>query len=204
MGRPRDIDIVVTDVNSDLLKKMFHSIIVRETRFGGLKLDHGGWQFDIWPLDSTWAFQSPQSVNPTFSMLPSTTFLNLEAVAVDIWGDSVSSRTIYSGDDRFFKGIQSKTLEVNLEDNPFPSLCVVRSFMMARSTGFSLGPHLIDYISHHAPLISNAELEEVQQKHYGVICCEVSHLRRWVDYVTSCGSQVNDREIAPPTHETLA
>lgn len=204
MGRPRDIDIVVADTNSDLLKKMFHSTIVRETRFGGLKLNHGGWQFDIWPLDSTWAFQNQKNINSTFSMLPSTTFFNLEAVAVDIWGTSTSSRTIYSGDDRFFKGIQSKILEVNLEDNPFPSLCVVRSFMMAMSTGFTLGPRLIDYISHYAALISNEELKEVLQKHYGDVCCEVSHLRRWIDHVISCGSQVNDRGNISPRHQTLA
>src|SRR5690242_17768693 len=54
-GRPRDLDIVIQGPPLDILRKLFESCIARETRFGGLQLRRGGWLFDVWPLDRTWA-----------------------------------------------------------------------------------------------------------------------------------------------------
>ena len=41
--------------------------------------------------------------HPDFGNLPNTTFLNIEAAAIDIWPGASGERQIYSGDDQFFK-----------------------------------------------------------------------------------------------------
>src|SRR5438128_121469 len=81
-GRPRDLDIVVSGASLDELRERFQHSVRRETRFGGLQLECMNWQFDIWPLEHTWAFQTQPELIPQFAALPLTTFFNLEAVAV--------------------------------------------------------------------------------------------------------------------------
>ncbi len=74
MGRPRDIDIVVSGANIDNLRDTFRPFIMRETRFGGLQLARQNWQFDLWPLEKTWAFTQDHCNDQDFEALPFTTF----------------------------------------------------------------------------------------------------------------------------------
>jgi len=203
-GRPRDVDIVVAGTSLDVLRERFRSIIVRETRFGGLRLERMNWQFDVWPLHRTWAFLEDGAKDAHFSALPRTTFFNLEAIAVDVWASPGRPRTIYSGNDQFFEGFMSQTLEINRQENPFPSLCVVRAFVMASSTKFAIGPRLAHYLTVNGPPLSDVELEEVQLKHYGRIRCEVGTMRKWLEYVTSCYAQNSHSTISLPRHRQLS
>src|SRR5262245_6440203 len=84
-GRPRDVDIVVQGPPLEILRHLFEKLITRETRFGGLQLRKAEWLFDVWPLDRTWAIVEDKVGLPSFSYLPRTTFLNVEAVAVEVW-----------------------------------------------------------------------------------------------------------------------
>ena len=76
-----------------------------------------------------------------FSALPSTTPFNLEAIAVDAWPYAARSREVFSGDDQFFEGVLSRTLELNRADNPFSALTVVRALVLAAELGFRIGPN---------------------------------------------------------------
>jgi hypothetical protein len=183
-GRPRDIDIVVSGASVDQLRERFQQSFRRETRFGGIQLQRMSWQFDIWPLERTWAFQSEPKLSPLFATLPSTTFFNLEAVAIDAWASRGRKRVIYSGDDQFFHGLLDKVLEVNREENPFPTLCVVRALVFASSTGFAIGPRLAAYLAKHSA-VSDHELTEVQCKHYGQVRLSCEVMRRWLDTAVS-------------------
>lgn len=198
LGRPRDIDIVVAGTCMDALRERFRPVIKRETRFGGLRLERMNWQFDVWPLHGTRAFVEDNTQEPSFSALPWTTFFNLEAIAVDAWVDPGCSRTIYSGDDRFFEGVISRTLEINRQENPFPSLCVVRALVMASSTGFAIGPRLAQYLIVNGPALSDTELEETQLKHYGQVCCDAATLREWLEHVYA---REGDSSISLPIHK---
>ncbi len=84
-GRPRDVDIVIQGPPLEILRQLFEKRIARETRFGGLQLRSAEWLFDVWPLERTWAIMEDKVGVPSFSYLPRTTFLNVEAVAVDLW-----------------------------------------------------------------------------------------------------------------------
>lgn len=204
LGRPRDLDIVVTGTDLDGLRCRFRSLIARETRFGGLQLRRDNWQFDVWPLDRTWALSRDGVETPRFADLPSTTFLNLEAVAVDVWPGPGQRRIVYSGDDQFFEGIITQTLELNREENPYPTLCVVRSLLMARSTGFSIGPRLAGYLVLHGADVSDDELVETQRRHYGRIYYGPSALRVWLDHVAAQHARDTRAAVCLPRPRQMA
>ena len=182
-GRPRDVDIVMRDIGIETLRSRFHDIVARETRFGGLQLKRVHWQFDIWPLDRTWMFVNERKISPNFADLPSTTFLNLEAIAVEVWPRPGHSRRIYSGDDQFFRGILNSEVEVNREENPHPDLCVVRALILASSLGYRLGPRLSALISSWGARLPEGELERVQTTHYGAVRFSGRILREWIRFI---------------------
>lgn len=201
--RPRDVDIVVDGTTIDALRERFKALVSRETRFGGLQLQRMKLHFDLWPLQSTWAFVQERCPNPAFAALPRTTFFNLEAIAADVWAEPGHTRMIYSGDDQFFDGLISQTLEVNREDNPFPSLCVVRALSMASSLRFAIGPLLARYLASHGPLISNKELEDVQRKHYGKLRFTGQALRELIDYIRNSLEIDCNSAVKLPQHNQL-
>ncbi len=167
-GRPRDIDVVVSGIPLACLEEKFADILARRTRFGGLQLRRGAWQFDVWPVAETWAFKhSDRSVPASFSGLPSTTPFNLEAIAVEAWTHGGRPRTLFSGNDQFFEGIINRTIELNRSDSPFPELTVVRAIVMASELRFKIGPRLASYISSVAASMSTDVVECVQISHYG-------------------------------------
>jgi hypothetical protein len=197
-GRPRDIDIVIHGPPLDILRKLFGHFVARETRFGGLHLRRADWLFDVWPLEKTWALVKDQISHPAFADLPHSTFLNLEAVAIDVWPKPGRDREIYSGDDRFFKGILNRTVEINRAENPFPELCVVRSLIMTSELEFRIGKHLAQYIAHHGSRLTALELERVQEHHYGKICVEGETLRKWIRFVTDSLDSSEIQELKLP------
>jgi hypothetical protein len=203
-GRPRDIDIVVAGASLDTLREYFSKILARQTRFGGLHLRRREWQFDVWPVNGTWAFQRDAGLVPGFAALPSTTFLNLEAIAVDVWpGPGRRSRVIYSGDDQFFDGIVSRTLEINREENPFPDLCVLRALVMAADLQFSIGARLAAYIVRHGEDITASHFDDLQEKHYGRLRVAGETLRRWVEGIVDLHREQDWMSIDLPSTRQL-
>src|SRR5205823_2395036 len=137
-----------------------------------------------WPLAQTWAFVQDAIAVPTFAALPSTTFFNLEAIAVEVWAPPGRARRLYSGNDQFFEGLLSRTLEINREENPFPDLCVVRGLIMSADLNFRIGPGLARYIALHGRHLTPRDLDDIQQRHYGRHRCHGETLRKWIDLVS--------------------
>jgi hypothetical protein len=183
-GRPRDVDLVLRGAPLPTLRELFGRLVSRETRFGGLHLRDAGWEFDIWPLERTWGIEQDRIAHPGFEHLPGTTFLNVEAAAIDVWPEPSGERQIYSGDDQFFRALLDRVVEVNREENPFPELCVVRSLVLTSELAFGLGPRLMRYIARHGSVLSRATLEAVQQKHYGLVRVPGEVLAGWIESVT--------------------
>jgi hypothetical protein len=188
-GRPRDIDIVVQGTDIESLRHRFERSIERETRFGGLKLRRDKWEFDVWPVQKTWMFLNDPSLEPSFEHLPYTTAFNLEAIAVEMWPQKGHARSIFAGDDQFFRGLIEEELEINREENPFPELTVIRALLMAPRLDFSLGPRLAIYIAEHASGISNEAWELVQRQHYGQIVESASVMRQLASLVVRAVEQ---------------
>ncbi|MEL7499559.1 MAG: hypothetical protein AAFN77_18290 [Planctomycetota bacterium] len=182
-GRPRDIDIVVSGNSVDEIKEIVKDKIERETRFGGLKVQEANWEFDLWPLEKTWAFVKDDEAHREFSELPKTTFFNMEAIAVEVWPKPGKARKVFAGNNQFFNGIRERVLEINREENPYPSLCVVRGLIMASGLGFDLGPKLTKYIASHGDGLTLSEIEEVQRAHYGSQRRMSTELKSWISHV---------------------
>jgi len=202
IGRPRDLDIVVADVSMSSLRERLEQHIVRETRFGGLKIKRNAWHFDIWPLCQTWAFKEDTSLSASFAVLPQTTFFNLEAIAVDVWVKPGGRRQIYSCDDRFFEGMLNQTIELNRESNPYPALCVVRSLVMATSTRFWIGPRLAEFLMRARDQVSDGELDDIQRHHYGARRLHVTDMRRFLEHVAKTFDRAPGK-VRPPLQEQL-
>jgi hypothetical protein len=198
LGTPRDIDIVVHGASIDCLRDHLASYIERETRFGGLKLQHGTWQFDVWPLDQTWALKVRHVRWPGFSDLPRTTVFNLEAVAVDAWTAPGQPRRIYSGDDQFFHGVLNKLLELNDAANPFPELTVVRALVLARSLAYRIGPRLASYIARQGSDLTPETLTSIQREHYGRERCDGGRLAQWIAYVGCVAARNPEAPVCLP------
>jgi hypothetical protein len=202
LGQPRDIDIVVSDVEINSLKDHFRQFPFRETRFGGLHFKRAAWEFDIWPLHRTWMFSWDARLSPTFDVLPQTTVFNLEAVAVELWPLPGQPRALFSGDDQFFHGILDEVLELNRPENPFPQLTVIRALLLASRIEYGLGPRLCEYIAKHGPEISGGELRELQMKHYGRTVAPEQLLRRWIERVDQAVNHgTPERLILPLGHQ---
>jgi hypothetical protein len=202
--RPRDIDIVLNSVSINKIESLFSESIIRQTRFGGVKIQRDDLEFDLWPIDKTWAYVKDNSKTRTYENLPKTTFLNIEAIAIDIWPQRGHKRSIYTDNDSFFYAILSKTLEINREENPFPMLCVVRSLIMATKLRFKLGSNLSKYIEKYGSMASSNELEEVQLKHYGKVKIQGNTLLEWIDYIKTARKRSEQIIALPMSYQQLS
>ena len=150
---PRDVDVVVDGASIEDLTKLFQDVVVRRTRFGGLHLNVRGWMVDVWPLSDTWALRELGVGSRDFQALTRTTFLNVEAVVIDLTNHRRMGRQIYSSG--FFEAIRGRALDINLEENPFPELCAIRALVTASKLRYGLSKRLASYVAHHvgtAPL----------------------------------------------------
>jgi hypothetical protein len=175
---PRDIDIVVDGVSIERIAAVFGNHVRRRTRFGGLHLNVHGWTFDIWPLSDTWAFQEGFVGLTGFASLTRTTFLNVEAAVVELGARRGRRRAVHERG--FLDSLRNRVLEVNLEENPFPALCVVRGLITAARLDFKVGPSLARYIRHYGAHVSIDELLAIQSSHYGQVRSSADELRCWI------------------------
>jgi hypothetical protein len=165
---PRDLDFVVPGASVEELRAAFANHIERQTRFGGLRLRIGALPVDIWPLEKTWAFAQALVPGRDPEDLTRTTFLSVEAIVVEVQTRPGRPRQFYSGG--FFESFASSVLEINLRENPYPALCVVRTLRTARKLGFSIGPQLATYLVDYCARLPMEKLEEAQLSHYGRVC----------------------------------
>ena len=176
-ARVRDVD-VVADAPANALYEHLQTYVKRRTRFGGLHMVNERWLFDVWPLADTWAFRECHIAHADFERLPKTTFLNVEAVAVELKPRRGRKRSIYSHG--FFEAFLNEVVDINLRENPYPGLCVVRSLLTAERLDFAIGITLADYILEE---FGNTDIEQflsVQKSHYGCHMVGKHQLLHWI------------------------
>jgi hypothetical protein len=164
---PRDVDLVIGGTTVGELEAVLSPHVDRRTRFGGLQLVVEGTPIDIWPLETTWAFRAQGNRSPTFADLPKTTFLNVEAIALEL--DEVTGRTGRLYTCGFFEGIRDRVLDINYEANPSPPLCVARSLNLAVKLDYQLGTRLREYILRQ---LLSTSLEDVVALHAEIGGCK--------------------------------
>ena len=198
---PRDVDIVVDAPSNAVLADRFADLCLRQTRFGGIRLRRG-LLFDIWALPETWAFKTGV-ISPAFEGLPSTTFLNIEAVVAQLYACPGEKRIIH--EKGFYDAVAKCELEINFEPNPYPALCVIRSLIMAEQLGFSIGRRLARYIieqTGHASAFF-IDLIEAQRSHYGAVRWPEDVLRQWISSISDQYDRSVDRIAIPDGQASL-
>ena len=163
---PRDIDVVVAKGSSEELEQALRPYIRRRNRFGGFQLELGRWHFDIWPLQTTWAFLHERALDPRPENLPKTTFLNVEAVAVELQPQGGVGGVVESG---FFEAVRQRILDINFEANPYPALAAVRALATAARLKYSIAPRLARYIVETKHQFGVEALVAAQDSHYGFV-----------------------------------
>ena len=178
---PRDVDLVVADDHMESILQWLSPKSHHRNRFGGIKVHDNGWDFDIWSVSQTWAFQqSSHWPSKSFADLPSTTFLNVEAIAMELWPSS-NERCIY--EKGFCSAFEHRTVEINYADNPYPDFSIARAIFIAAKLRFNIGTELTKYIDKHASTVSVREIANIQRKHYKVGLLSDAYLTRLLDQV---------------------
>jgi hypothetical protein len=161
---PRDLDIILGYVSREQLETLFLDYIKGETSLGGLKLQVKDWSIDMWAIQDTWAFKGRGAPEKGFSDYPKITFLNIDAIAVQLFSKKRRKREIYSKG--FFEAIAERTIELNFEENPAPAECIVRALRIAYKFKFVIGPRLARYMISYTNQMEIEELAEIYQRRY--------------------------------------
>jgi hypothetical protein len=177
---PRDVDVVIGNGSSEELEEALHPYIKRRNRFGGFHLELSKWHFDVWPLQETWAFVQNKGLVASPQNLPKTTFLNVEAIAVSLGDDGEVGEIFESG---FFDAVRTRTLDINLEDNPYPALAAVRALATAEKLRYSLSPRLGQYILETEKEVGPDALVNAQDSHYGYVRFRRLKIQRLVQHI---------------------
>ncbi len=164
-NKHRDIDIVVISLNKDTLKLI--------NRYGGIKNSYGGYKItvdhvviDIWAIKDTWAIKKMNFLDfDLINILPSTSFFNSTAIIYSIQ----TRKIIYHK--KFLDYLNNKKLDILFEDNPYPALCILKSYQYYR-LGVSFSNRLSNYINNKFHIYFK-QLDKMQMKHYG--CLRYSH-----------------------------
>jgi hypothetical protein len=178
---PRDVDVVILGASLSEFEHAFQDLIYEKTRFGGLRLRTKDWLIDIWRLGDTWAFREHLVPDVSFAQLVRTTFLNVEAIAAEIFTTQGKQRRIYSHG--FLEAVKRRVVDINFEPNPFPALCVVRSLITAIKLNFSMSRRLAEYIVLHGIQTPNETLMQAQESHYGKIPIGSSRMAEYLSYI---------------------
>ncbi len=161
---PRDLDIILGYVSRERLETLFPDHIKGETSLGGLKLQVKDWSIDMWLIQDTWAFKEGKVPGKGFSDYPKITFLNIDAIAIQLFSKRRQKREIYSKG--FFEAIAERTIELNFEENPAPAECIVRALRIANKFKFIIGPRLARYMISYTNQMEIEELAEIYQRRY--------------------------------------
>lgn len=161
---PRDLDIILGYISKEKLANLFSENVKGKTGLGGLKLQIKDWSIDMWALKDTWAFKEGKVAGNGFSDYPKITFLDIDAVAIQLFANGRKKRAIYSKG--FFEAISAKTIELNYEENPSPAKCIVRALQIANKFKFAIGPKLASYMVSYVNQMDIEEIAEIYQRRY--------------------------------------
>ena len=120
-GFNSDIDLVVENNWNDCARYI-ESLGARKNKFGGYRLEVGGWPIDIWNARETWAIK--QGLVPYLGIrsLTETTVLNWDAILMNWRTRRFVCREGY------LDSIKERNLDIVLEQNPNPIGMAVRVF----------------------------------------------------------------------------
>ncbi|WP_432776312.1 hypothetical protein AAFJ72_05210 [Brevibacillus gelatini] len=162
---PRDYDIIVDSSHTDFTAA-FSGLSYKQNRFGGYKLKVDGMEFDIWGIQTNWAFRE-RLLAPCFENISKGVFFNFDALSFHLQRQSLDCTY-------FLEAIDNRVLDILLDDevvwkNPTPEVNVVRAWKIHKTRGLQFSDRVRKYIRDWAATAHNPQerLLEAERKHYG-------------------------------------
>lgn len=157
----RDIDLVYDKKNIPI-ESILQDYEYKKNSFGGYKIRIGDTDIDLWYLYDTWGlkqrnFSIKQS---TVADLPKTTFFNFSSIVYSL------NEETFIYDKPFLNFIKKKEIDIVLEENPYPELCVINSIYYHQRINYNLSDNLKKYLSKYIKEIQVDKLISVQKKHF--------------------------------------
>lgn len=162
--RARDIDIVYQGEDATL-NEFLKDYEYRTNSFNGYKIILGNFTIDLWKIDSTWAIQNAKLKIELFNqyVLPNSTFFNFSSIVYDYFNQEF----IYS--DKFIEFINSGTLDLVLEENPLPQLCIVNTLYYKEKFGLKISETLKRFCVKNFSKFNKDDYDNIQLKHFNEI-----------------------------------
>ena len=151
----RDIDFIVSIENIDDIISNYN---YTKNSFGGYKIMIDAVTVDIWSIKNTWGILN-KSYIPFPELLPNTTFFNASSILY-----SLKNKQFIIGRP-FLNFLRNKKLDIVLEKNPTPALCIINSLYYSQKYSLKISKELSRYILNNYDIYVN-ELENVQRKHF--------------------------------------
>jgi hypothetical protein len=134
-----DIDLVTLASQAEIYQ-VIKSFSPVKNKYGGFRFIVNKRIYDIWAFEDTWAFREGLLKGNTFSDLFDTTFFNLDSALFHLGRKKCYLSNFYQ------LSLESKLLEINLEENPFPERMAERAILMAIEKQLFIGPLLASYL----------------------------------------------------------
>jgi hypothetical protein len=159
-GFNSDIDLVVEGNWSNVVSYI-HSLNAHKNKFGGYRLQVGGWPIDIWSAKDTWAIKQGLVTYNGIASLTDTTVLNWDAILMNWRTRNFIYRTNY------FEQIKDRVLDVVLLENPSPLGMAVRVFRhFCLKDAKKITASAATYMARCAKTFSFQEIKDAEFKSY--------------------------------------
>jgi hypothetical protein len=160
-GFNSDVDLVVEGNWLECIQYLEH-MRAHRNKFGGYRLKVGEWDVDVWNARETWAIRQGLVKYAGIQSLTETTVLNWDAILMN-WR---TKNFVHK--DNYLDQIQSRVLDIVLEQNPDPKGMAVRVFRhLCLKDAASLTSKAIIYLANSTALFSLQDLFEREIKSYG-------------------------------------
>jgi len=177
-GFNSDIDLVVEGSWSHFVAYL-RSLNAQRNKFGGYRLAIAGWPVDIWNAEDTWAVKNGLVEYRGIASLTGTTVLNWDAILMNWRTRAFIHRKNY------FEDINSRTLDVVLEENPNPLGMAVRVFRhLSSKDARKITPRAARYLARCAKTYGFEAIHKAEMSSYENIIIE-DVLVRFFEHVSA-------------------
>lgn len=158
----RDLDLVFKTSDLKAVRNIVMLFDFSINSFGGYKININGLHIDFWNIEDTWAFNHKDSFTVLHKeyVLAKSSFFNFSSIVFDF-----KSREFHVSES-FLNFLTKKEIDLVLEDNPYPPLCIVNTLYYSHTYHFRISKKLKRYYINNFKMYEPNEFEKVQIKHF--------------------------------------
>jgi hypothetical protein len=186
-----DLDFVLYDGNLPRFRSLMDKLNGKPNRFGGYALRFERLRVDIWALEDTWARTA--GLRPVHNLrdLLDCTFFDWDAIIFDVKSGKIIFKPGY------FSSLESRILDINLEENPNPTGSLVRALRRGALWGVGFGPRLTSFAKRQLDRECWENLVDIDSRAFGrpiLRYHDPKKVRRGLD----CEFEFGDRRLSQP------